>query len=157
LDCLDSRGKVFLPDFDLLFKVTELRGQTSIIFTMCSNSFIVLNYWADLHQILSCIHLIRIHHILPGFLILPTFQCHRGKTLKSLRYINVFAHYRSQVCDLTYFSRLQTACPQPWPRYELLKTCNVTQFFSCSPYPTCRGHSSPITAFTVCTIRGGPT
>jgi hypothetical protein len=55
--------------------------------------------------------------------------------LKCLRYINVFAHYRSQVCDLTYFSRLQTACPQPLPGNELLKTCNITQFFTVT-YPS---------------------
>jgi hypothetical protein len=57
--------------------------------------------------------------------------------LKLLRYINVFAHYRSQVCDLTYFSMLQTACPQPLPGNELLKTCNVhvTQFFTVT-YPS---------------------
>jgi hypothetical protein len=68
-------------------------------------------------------------------LIWPTFQCHRGKILKFVLYINVLAHYRSQVCDLTYFSRLQTACPQPLPGNEVLKTCNVTQFFTVA-YPS---------------------
>jgi hypothetical protein len=40
------------------------------------------------------LHLIRIHHILPGFLIWPTSQCHRGQTLTFLRCMNVFPHYR---------------------------------------------------------------
>jgi hypothetical protein len=54
-------------------------GQTSIIFTMCSNSLTIGRIYT---KFLSCIHLIRIHHILPGFYIWPTFQGHRGQTLK---------------------------------------------------------------------------
>jgi hypothetical protein len=49
---------------------------------MCSNS---LTIWQIYTKFLSCLHLIRIQHILPGFFIWPTFQGHRGQTLKFLR------------------------------------------------------------------------
>jgi hypothetical protein len=49
-------------------------------FTICSNTLTIGRIFT---KFLSWIHPIRIHHIhvLPRFLILPTFQCHRGQTL----------------------------------------------------------------------------
>jgi hypothetical protein len=151
------------------------------IFMICSNALII--GWI-FTEFLSWIHLIRIYHILPWFLVWPTFQCHRGQTLffyylplnntltieciftkylfmvtsnkdashialvfdlillfnvtdeKLWNFLWTLMYYRSQVCDLTSFSRLQAACSQPLPGNELLnKTCNVTQFFTVT-YPS---------------------
>jgi hypothetical protein len=64
--------------FDLLFKVAEVK---------LWNFYDLLQHLTIgriFTKFLSWIHLIRIHHILPQFLIWPTFQCHRGQALHKL-------------------------------------------------------------------------
>jgi hypothetical protein len=105
--------------FNLLFKVTEVKLWN---FTICSNTLAIRRIFT---KFLSWIHLIRIHHILPRFLIWPTFQCSRGQTLffydlpQHLNYGWIFTKYLflvtsnkdtsyvAQVFDLTSFSMSQ--------------------------------------------------
>jgi hypothetical protein len=88
--------------FDLTYFSRSQRSNFDI-FTICSNS---CNYWADLHQILSCIHvhLIRIHRILPGFFIWPTFQGHGQvcKKLQSWHILLLFDLCSNLVCLYVY-------------------------------------------------------
>jgi hypothetical protein len=88
--------------------------------TMCSNSLTIGRFYT---KFLSCIHLIRVHYILPGFFIWPTFQGHGGQTLKFLRSAptdradlhqifimdtsNKDISHVAGVFDLTYFSMSQ--------------------------------------------------
>jgi hypothetical protein len=77
-----------------------------------------------LTKFLSWVHLTRIHYILPGFLMLPTFQGHRSQTLiismmcsnsywadlHQFFIMGIFNQVPSRITmvfDLTYFSRSQ--------------------------------------------------
>jgi hypothetical protein len=65
------------PTIDLLFKVRP-RGQTLIIFLWCVPTPWTIAWICT--KFLSLIRIIWIHHILPRFLSLPTFQGHRGQS-----------------------------------------------------------------------------
>jgi hypothetical protein len=92
----------------------------------------------------------RIHHILPGFFILPTFQGHRGQTLKFLRSAPTLLNYWADlnqvfimdtskdishitpVSDLTYFSMSQRS------NFEFFMICsNALSKFTNHPMRMC--------------------
>jgi hypothetical protein len=130
--------------FDLLFKVTEVKlWNFYYVLQLLNNS-------ADLHQIFIIDKSKKwyISHItVPRFVIWLACTC-------------------TSHCD----SGLQTACPLPLPSTlpdnELLKTCNIRQFFTPSVMhvlliqtlpnlcTTCGGRSSPMTTLTICTTCG---
>jgi hypothetical protein len=67
--------------------------------------------------------------------------------MKFLRHIVYLHNFHYRVCDLTYFSRLQTACPQPLSGNELLKTCNVI-LHCCIPFSGAHSSYTVLTLYT---------
>jgi hypothetical protein len=64
-------------------------GGASLKHKLCSNSLTIGQIFT---QFLSWRHLMRIHYILHGFSIWPTFQGHRGQALNFLWYMYILAH-----------------------------------------------------------------